>query len=539
MLTTVRARILAFALLSVAAVAGLTFIAWMIIAKAEHTSQALVGESLEQSWMLVDLEQDHRLLQDLAYKIKAQLLLWDEIDPLFTELERSIPQHWHEIQQNPGLGTWSRENREHYDRVVALMADMNKGIDHRSYYEVGKIVDFQLFPALEPMLAAITERQRASRDGVTAGASELLTFLAEQQRFLLGGALVFLAVVVAMTLWLRSSVIVRLQAMSRDVSAMEQNADLTKILAVKGRDEVAGVAGAIEQLVRRFEVFVEDVRSAASGLDARSASLDNGAEALQQTSESTRRQISDVAQSMASIADQASQIEQATEHSAATVMHAVNANSEVREGLANSEKGADHTVEVIGRVSESITTLIEATGKIEQVTGVIADIAEQTNLLALNAAIEAARAGEHGRGFAVVADEVRTLSRRTSESTTNIRQWVQDLVVGASNADSLLEDMAGAGEMNRANLHALRAHLEGLAAQFHELQRQSESVQGAVALQRGEIARVGRRTEALGESAETLTRNVEDTRLVSEALRQESVGMRQLIARFRTRQPET
>ena len=55
MLTTVRARILAFALLSVAAVAGLTFIAWMIIAKAEHTSQALVGESLEQSWMLVDL----------------------------------------------------------------------------------------------------------------------------------------------------------------------------------------------------------------------------------------------------------------------------------------------------------------------------------------------------------------------------------------------------------------------------------------------------------------------------------------------------
>lgn len=539
MLTTVRARILAFALLSVAAVAGLTFIAWMIIAKAEHTSQALVGESLEQSWMLVDLEQDHRLLQDLAYKIKAQLLLWDEIDPLFTELERSIPWHWQSIQENPGLGNWSRDNREQYDRVVALMADMKQGIGQRSYYEVGKIVDFQLFQALEPMLTAITERQRASRDGVTASASELLHYLADQQRFLLGGALVFLALVVAMTLWLRTSVILRLQAMARDVSAMEQNADLTKILAVKGRDEVAGVAGAIEQLVRRFEVFVEDVRSAASGLDARSASLDNGAEALQQTSESTRRQISDVAQSMASIADQASQIEQATEHSAATVMHAVNANSEVREGLANSEKGADHTVEVIGRVSESITALIDATGKIEQVTGVIADIAEQTNLLALNAAIEAARAGEHGRGFAVVADEVRTLSRRTSESTANIRQWVQDLVVGAKNADSLLEDMAGAGEMNRANLHALRAHLEGLAAQFHELQRQSESVQGAVALQRGEIARVGRRAEALGESAETLTLNVEDTRLVSEALRQESVGMKQLIARFRTRSPET
>src|SRR5690606_5219762 len=205
-----------------------TFIAWMIIAKAEHTSQALVGESLEQSWMLVDLEQDHRLLQDLAYKIKAQLLLWDEIDPLFTEVERSIPRHWQRIQQNPGLGTWSRDNREQSDRAVALMAAMKQGLGQRSYYAVGRIVDFRLCQTLEPMLAAISERQRASRDGVTAGASELLTFLAEQQRFLLGGALVFLAVVVAMTLWLRSSVIVRLQAMSRDVSAMEQSADLTK-----------------------------------------------------------------------------------------------------------------------------------------------------------------------------------------------------------------------------------------------------------------------------------------------------------------------
>lgn len=539
MLKTVRARVLAFALISVGAVAGLTAMAWVIIVKAEHTSQQLVGESLHESWLLADLEQGHRQLQDLAFKIKAQLLLWEEIQPQFNELSQLIPALWQRVRHTPGLGTWADENQQHFDRVVEMVADIKPGIDERSYYQVGKVVDFTLFPTLEPMLTAIEQRQIASRDEVSDDASRLLVFLSEQQRFLLSGALAFVLLVFGMTLWLRRSVIIRLQTMAGAVSEMEQNADLTGELAVQGRDEVAGVAGAIQALVRRFAEFVEEVRAAAGGLDQRSVSLDQDAEALREAAESTRQQIVDVGTSMASIAEQTTRIEGASEQSALTVLQAVGANTEVRDGLANSEKGADHTVEVIKQVSSSISALMDATGKIEQVTGVIADIAEQTNLLALNAAIEAARAGEHGRGFAVVADEVRTLSRRTSDSTVDIRQWVQDLVAGAREVDSLLTDMAEAGGLNRTNLQALRAHLERLGGQFDDLQRHSERVQDAVACQRDEIARVGRRVEALDQSAETLTGQVDATRQVGEALRLESLGMRELIARFRTGPLET
>lgn len=532
---TVRVRILLFALLSLVAVASLAVMSWVIILKAENTSNNLIRHNLEESWMLIDLQQGHHRLQDLAFKIKAQLLLWDEIETEFTDLESTLNQQWQAVEQTNSLQGWAAENRDKFAAVQTLMADMKTGIDEKSYYQVGKVVDFQLFPALEPMLTALGERQQSSRNEVSNGAEDLLAFLDDQQVFLLAGSIAFMVVVVLMTLWLRRSVILRLQSIERELVAMEEHSDLTLTPSLSGRDEVASVVGALVRLVRRFEAFIGDIRHAASDLESRSGALDNGAEALQQASEATGQQIRDVTTSMAAIAEQASQIEQATEQSAATVNQAVSANSEVRDGLQNSEKGAEHTMEVIGRVSTSIHALNESTGNIEQVIGVIAEIAEQTNLLALNASIEAARAGEHGRGFAVVADEVRTLARRTSDSTNDIRQWVQDLVAGVSDVDALLGDMRGAGEQNHSNLLALKAHLERLNGQFDELEQQSETIRASVTRQRDEIGRVGRRADALTRSAETLTDNVDSTRQISEALRQESGSMRKLIAAFKTR----
>ena len=533
MLRTVRSRILFFSFLSVFALAALAALSWSIITRAEAASEELVRDNLTESWLLEDLEQDHRRLQDLAYKIKAQLMLWDEIDQEFSALSEQLPAHWRSIEDNAGLGEWAGQNQALFQGVMALVESMRPGIQERSYYRVGQVVDFELFPALEPMLAAINDRKEASREAINLRSQDLLAFLDTQQVWLMAGSAVFLLSVVLMTLWLRRSVIGRLQALEHVLREMDETSDLTRRPSITGDDEVAGVTRALIGLVGRFEQFIGEVRSAAHSINDRSTSLDSQAEGVQASTDTTRRQIHDVSHSMAAIASQASAIEIATENSATTVREAVAANAGVQDGLRNSEQAAEHTVEVIGRVSKSIQALSESSGNIESVIGVIADIAEQTNLLALNAAIEAARAGEHGRGFAVVADEVRTLSRRTSDSTKEIRQWVTDLVTGVSGVEGLLDEMRDAGGMNRDNLAALKDHLQRLARQFTELESRSSEISDAVSVQREEIGRVERRSRALDDSSGSLITSVDNTRQISEYLRQESLTMRQLISRFR------
>lgn len=534
MLSTVRTRILCFAFLSVSALAALAVLSLLIINKAETASNRLITAGLQESWMLEDLEQDHRQLQDLAYKIKAQLLLWDEIAPTFEALAASLPEHWQVIERSPQLSVWAEAHRGEFQRVQDLLGKLEPGIGEQSYYRVGQVVDFALFPALGPMLAAIDERKRASRNTIQQDSEQLLAYLSEQQTFLITGSAVFLIAIILMTLWLRRTVIVRLQNIESDIKQMDATSDLSCPPLVTGQDEVAGVARALNGLVGRFDQFVGDIRHSAAGLNQRSATLDQEAEALQAASEITRDQIEKVSHSMGAIAGQASEIESATEVSAATIREAVQANAHVQQGLQSSEAAANNAIDVIGRVSGSIQVLSESTSKIEQVIGVIAAIADQTNLLALNAAIEAARAGEHGRGFAVVADEVRTLSQRTADSTREIRQWVLDLVEGVTGVDALLDEMRAAGASNRSNLDQLKTHLTRLADQFVEMESGSQQVSRSVSLQRDALDLIEQRSAMLRESSQVLLGSVNNSREVSESLRQESLSMRQLTERFRS-----
>ncbi len=108
-----------------------------------------------------------------------------------------------------------------------------------------------------------------------------------------------------------------------------------------------------------------------------------------------------------------------------------------------------------------------------------------------------------------------------------------DLVTGVSGVEGLLDEMRDAGGMNRRNLDALKDHLERLASQFTELELRSAEIGDAVAVQREEIDRVGRRSRALDDSSGSLITSVDNTRQISEYLRQESVTMRQLISRFK------
>ena len=199
------------------------------------------------------------------------------------------------------------------------------------------------------------------------------------------------------------------------------------------RQDELGKLAAAANILRDFlaDTFTRLKRSTAD-LDTASGELNSIATLMAQ---GTREQFSRTDQVATAMHEMSATAQEVARHAAEAANAADDADSAARQG----ETVMQATIKTISNTSEVIRRLENDTGRIGKVLEVIRGIAEQTNLLALNAAIEAARAGEQGRGFAVVADEVRTLAQRTAESTAEIHQIIDTVQTGAVNAVRAIE----------------------------------------------------------------------------------------------------
>jgi methyl-accepting chemotaxis protein len=219
----------------------------------------------------------------------------------------------------------------------------------------------------------------------------------------------------------------------------EGDGNLDVHLPEEGRDEAARLSRAFNRFIERIRDTVEQTSLAAVRLAPAVEHFSASAEKTHQGMQQQQRDIEqiatavnemsatvhEVASNTSRAADATSQADEDTSKGKQVVTNAINAISDVATEM-------EHITEVIGRVNDDSL-------RIGGVLDVIVGIAEQTNLLALNAAIEAARAGEQGRGFAVVADEVRSLAQRTQSSTGEIRGMIEGLQSGTEQAVSVIE----------------------------------------------------------------------------------------------------
>tara|TARA_R110001606_G_scaffold389355_1_gene555415 strand:- start:178 stop:2217 length:2040 start_codon:yes stop_codon:yes gene_type:complete len=223
----------------------------------------------------------------------------------------------------------------------------------------------------------------------------------------------------------------------RDIANGE--GDLTKRLEVKSDDEIG-------QLSLHFNAFIAKLQGIISEVVNSSNQLASTAEEMTQVSRESSRGISqqnsEIIQIATSVNEMAATVEEVARNTENATGAAQNADNEAKSGNALVKETLESIKMLVSDVSKSAETLDKLKQKSENigtVLDVIKGIAEQTNLLALNAAIEAARAGEQGRGFAVVADEVRTLAGRTQNSTSEIEVIITELQTGAAQAFDVME----------------------------------------------------------------------------------------------------
>ncbi|OUS26716.1 hypothetical protein A9Q99_15940 [Gammaproteobacteria bacterium 45_16_T64] len=323
-----------------------------------------------------------------------------------------------------------------------------------------------------------------------------------------------------------------LENFAKTIAEINQHSDLSRRVPVSGDDEISRSAQTINSLLEAFQDTVRFLIDTIQRLKTSSTNLANQTQQLEQVSGRQQQQSAQVATASSQLASAANEIASNAEHTAQSTLDAndtgKNGNVLVKECIENTQALATN----VSNTRSTLDNVAQESNNIGSVLQVIQDIAEQTNLLALNAAIEAARAGEQGRGFAVVADEVRNLAQRTRESTEEINQTITKLQHGVDASVSAIQGSMEQTEHNVIQINALGESLISVTTHLQSISDMNEQIATAATEQLATSDNISSAIRDVNEASQETAATSQQTSIAGADIEKLATQLQDFVSRY-------
>ena len=332
--------------------------------------------------------------------------------------------------------------------------------------------------------------------------------------------LIQLAVIAFVAMFIIKKALAPLTTLSSAMEALSKgDGDLTQRISVNSKDEIGTLAHHVNAFIAKLQEIVRDIADSSSQLNEQSEVSTNVA---RQTSDGLTVQLHEISQIATAVHEMSATAEEVANNAQMTADSAISSTENCEQGkqvIIRNQDSITNLAQQVENASGIIQELEKNALDINAILSTISDIAEQTNLLALNAAIEAARAGEQGRGFAVVADEVRVLSQRTHSSTDEIREMIETL---QKNSVSAVESMQRSQDLAQSSVddaNNATTALEEIATSIQQISDMASHISNAASEQRTVTGEVSKNIQLVNDVSDKMSTEADNSRHLSEELR--------------------
>jgi methyl-accepting chemotaxis protein len=489
----------------------------------------LLGDA-RQAFTIVRIDvYAHILAANEDAKAKVEKTLQNQLDStlkLLNEYEKLAA----DAEEKKLLGACVSNMKDYSQVIMTQLIPLSRANDTEA---IGSVISAQLVPIATKTIQGFEDLVAYNRKSAEATTQDALNNADHELTVILITILIALVIVGTIGVTVAKEIRFRMNRFRDTISNVNQTLDFTVRIPIKRMDELGSSADAFNKLLDRLQGNLKSIadgaHSVATAANAMTTTANQVATASHQQSEAASSMAATVEQMTVSINHVADRSQEANRLSSESGQLAISGETVIGQT-------ADDIHDIAATVDHAATLILgleQHSEQISKVVQVIKDVADQTNLLALNAAIEAARAGEQGRGFAVVADEVRKLAERTSASTQEIATTIDTMRTGAANAVTSMQGVVAKVAQGVERAHQANESIKqigqssrsavGMVEEITEAIREQGSATNNIATQVERIAQMSEESSAAAgnsaESAQELDRLATDMQHIVSAYR--------------------